>query len=67
MKQITIKVGGMTCDHCRRRVQEALMNVDGVKKAAVDLQKNEAVVEYDDFSTNVNALKKAIADAGYEV
>jgi Copper chaperone len=67
MQQITIKVGGMTCGHCQRRVQDALMNADGVKKATVDLPKGEAIVEYDEFAVNPETLKKVIADAGYEV
>ncbi|MDR2944352.1 MAG: cation transporter [Methanosarcinales archaeon] len=67
METVTFKVGGMTCGHCQRRVEDALKNVNGVIKAAVDLEKGEAAIEYDDFKTNSAALKKAVEDAGYEV
>ena len=67
MQQVTFKVGGMTCGHCQRRVQEAVMNVAGVKKVTVDLTKGEATVEYDEFAASPEAFKKAVADAGYEV
>ncbi|MDV0445468.1 Copper chaperone CopZ [Methanimicrococcus sp. At1] len=67
METVTFKVGGMTCGHCQRRVQDALTNIDGVSKASVNLEKGEATVEYDDFKTSADVLKKAVADAGYEV
>lgn len=67
METITFKVGGMSCGHCQRRVQDTLMNVDGVSKAVVSLEKSEATVEYDDFKTSPDVFKKAVADAGYEV
>jgi copper chaperone len=67
METSVFKVGGMTCGHCQRRVENALKNVDGVAKAIVSLEKGEATVEYDNFKTNVAALKKAVAAAGYDV
>ncbi|WNY29240.1 Copper chaperone CopZ [Methanimicrococcus stummii] len=67
METVTFKVGGMTCGHCQRRVQDALTNIDGVSKASVNLEKGEATVEYDGFKTSADVLKKAVADAGYEV
>jgi Copper chaperone len=67
METVTFKVGGMSCGHCQRRVQDALMNIDGVSKAVVNLEKGEATAEYDDFRTSPDTLKKAVADAGYEV
>jgi len=38
MKKV-IKVSGMTCEHCKARVEKALSSVDGVKSAKVDLKK----------------------------
>jgi len=38
-------VNGMTCNGCRTHVEEVLNNVNGVKKAVVDLEKEEAVIE----------------------
>ena len=41
----TYKITGMTCNGCRSHVEETLRKVDGVKNAAVDLEKSEAVIE----------------------
>nr|WP_156879220.1 heavy metal translocating P-type ATPase [Salinimicrobium xinjiangense] len=40
----TYKITGMTCNGCRSHVEETLRKVDGVKNAAVDLEKAEAEV-----------------------
>ena len=38
-------IQGMTCNGCRRHVEEALASVKGVKHAHVDLDKGEAEIE----------------------
>ena len=61
----TLSVPGMTCAACPITVKKALTRVDGVKRVDVSLDKREAVVTFDDARTNVDALRKATADAGY--
>ncbi len=46
-------------------VQRSLTKVNGVSKADVSLEKAEAVVSFDDAKTSIEALLKAIKDAGY--
>jgi heavy metal translocating P-type ATPase len=38
------KITGMTCKGCRQHVEDSLKKVEGVKTAAVDLEKEEALV-----------------------
>jgi copper chaperone len=67
MKTTTLKIQGMTCNHCVMRVTKALRSVPGVREAKVDLQKTEAVVTYDEAQTESNRLSQAVAEAGYQV
>ena len=60
-----MKIEGMMCMHCVSHVKKALESIPGVK-ADVDLEKNEARVEVTP-DTDVETLKKAVSDAGYEV
>ncbi|HCB99623.1 MAG TPA: copper resistance protein CopZ [Ruminococcaceae bacterium] len=60
-----ITVNGMSCKHCVKAVTEAVKALDGVKKVKVNLEKKNALVEYDDEKTNIEAIKAAINDAGY--
>ncbi len=60
----TIVVQGMSCNHCKVRVTQALVCVKGVTSAEVDVAKKNAVVElYEEVPDEV--LKKAVSDAGY--
>jgi len=66
MAKTTLKVQGMTCNHCVMRVAKALKAVPGVTDAQVDLQKAEALVTYDDAKTGPDKLSAAIVEAGYK-
>jgi copper ion binding protein len=66
MAKATIKVKGMTCNHCVMRVAKALKAVPGVQDAQVDLQKAEAVVTYDESKVAQDKLSSAVVEAGYK-
>ena len=40
-------IQGMTCGNCVRHVEQALNNLSGILKLEVNLEKHEALVEYD--------------------
>lgn len=65
--QTTIQIDGMTCGGCVNSVTNALKQVDGVMGVNVSLADNNAVIDFDDDKTNVDSLKEAIEDAGYDV
>lgn len=67
MANATLKIQGMTCNHCVMRVAKALKAVPGVQDAQVDLQKGEALVTYDDAKITPEKLSFAVVDAGYKV
>ncbi|EWS56333.1 MULTISPECIES: mercury resistance system periplasmic binding protein MerP [unclassified Methylibium] len=65
MQTVTLSVPGMTCAACPLTVKQSLSKVQGVSKTEVSFEKKQAVVSFDDAKTNVQALTKATADAGY--
>lgn len=65
MQTTIIKVAGMSCSGCVKSVTNVLQALPGVKKAEVSLEKAEARVEHDASATR-DAMKQAIADAGFE-
>jgi copper chaperone len=66
LQEIIIDVAGMTCEHCERRVATALEAVSGVVRAQASHSENRAVVTADPNAATPDALKSAIAGAGYE-
>jgi Cu+-exporting ATPase len=62
--ETVIYVNGMMCTHCKAMVEKICKAAPGVTDAVVDLHAKNVTVTGD---TDFAALKKAIADAGYEV
>ena len=60
-----LAVTGMSCAGCVDRVESSLARAPGVRKAGVNLATDRATVEYDPAATDVDALIKAVEDAGY--
>jgi copper chaperone len=62
----TLKVKGMSCQHCVMSVTKALSQLEGIKNVQVDLVKGE--VRFDNTKEVAsNQIEKAISDAGYEI
>lgn len=66
MNQVVIQVEGMSCNHCVNSVEGALKKVPGVVSAKVNLKDKNVTVEHED-GVDVDTLKEAIEDQGYDV
>ncbi len=64
MKEIQLKISGMTCGHCASSVKQALESVDGVVRADVNLQDGSAVVTAEQVDTE--SLVQAVVEEGYQ-
>ncbi len=60
----TVKIKGMSCQHCVAGVTRALEAIEGIKQVKVDLQQGEARYEGE---VDPQVLKAAIAKIGFEV
>ncbi len=59
---LKVKIAGMSCQHCVKRVDSALMDLKGVVSAKVAV--GEAVI---DGNVSEELVKETIEDAGYDV
>jgi Cu+-exporting ATPase len=60
-------VRGMTCQNCARHVREAISSVPGISTASVNLEQQSASVRWAaEVPRNVDAVVRAVNDAGYE-
>ncbi len=64
---ITLNVQGMTCNHCKMAVTNALTELEGVQNVEVQLQEGTVNVVYDEAKVDVEKMKEAIEDQGYDV
>jgi copper chaperone len=62
----SIKIKGMSCQHCVMAVTKALTAIDGIKDVKVDLKSGEA--SYDETKpVDVKLIADAVKKAGYEI
>lgn len=62
----TIKVKGMSCNHCVKAVTKALNEIEGIKNVKVDLDKGEA--SFDEVKpVTMDTVREHIEKFGYEV
>ncbi len=64
-ESITLPVSGMRCDDCATKVQSALIEVEGVKKANVDFESASAEVVFLPEMVSVEDLKGVVTKAGF--
>lgn len=66
MKEIVIKVEGMVCGGCEKRVRNALEDMKGIKTVEADYKKGTVIVTAED-SVLEKDIKEKIEDIGFRV
>ncbi len=66
MKETIIKVQGMECTGCEKRIENVLKNVEGIEKVTANHQKGEVTIEYKE-EINQKEIEEKIEDLGFEI
>ncbi|MDF2596265.1 MAG: copper-translocating P-type ATPase [Clostridia bacterium] len=66
MKTESLKVIGMTCAACAKAAERAVNKLEGVENANVNFATEKLSVTYDSSKLDTQAIKSAVAKAGYE-
>ncbi|OAQ20860.1 heavy-metal-associated domain-containing protein [Thermosulfurimonas dismutans] len=66
MAKTTIRISGMSCEHCAMRVTKALSGLSGVTDVKVDLKSGTATFEKPE-SVTLEDVARVIEEAGYRV
>lgn len=67
MKNETIKIRGMSCQHCQQVVEKALAALSGMAEAKVLLEEGKALVSFDETKLSLKDIWAAIEESGYYV
>jgi copper chaperone CopZ len=62
----TIKTPTVQCDMCKETIETYLKRYDGVTYVNVNVKRKETTVKYLTDRTNIENIKTAIANAGYD-
>jgi copper chaperone len=65
MTEATLKIDGMSCQHCVMRVKKAIDALSGVSQS--DVQVGSAAVKFDESKIKKEDIAAAIEKAGYRV
>lgn len=65
MKQIILKIDGMTCSACSSSLEKYLLKQKGIDDALVNLVMSSASISYEDNLT-IDDLNRFISEAGYK-
>ena len=67
MQQETIRVEGMTCQHCVQIITDGLSNITGLNTVNVDLVNKEVCVEFNENKTELQKIFDKIIEVGFEL
>ncbi|MBU0567688.1 copper ion binding protein [bacterium] len=62
----TLRVSGMSCQHCVNAIEKGLRELDGVKEVKVDLKAKEVEILYDETGADLGKIKAKIEELGYK-
>ncbi len=63
---VTIKTPTVQCESCKQRIENYLAREEGVYKSIVDYKRKTTKVSFYTERTNIENVKAAIANAGYD-
>lgn len=65
MENATLKLRGMSCASCAKSIEDAISSVPGVNECIVNFGAEQATVDYDPRTTDLQAIQDAVDAAGY--
>ena len=67
MRRMILKVKGMSCAHCERRVSDTLTALPGVSVLKVSAAEEQVLLDMEEKNVSEADLKEAVESAGYRV
>jgi copper chaperone CopZ len=65
-KLVVIRIEGMHCAKCERKIKQAMIEIDGIHEVEVDFNSRQASVLYDGESSTVGKLMQTVQSLGYQ-
>ena len=62
-----LRPGGISCASCVSTIEQALLALPGVDRAAVNMGTERVTIDYDPARWRTGQLRRAITDSGYEL
>ena len=66
MTKAKLKVSGMHCVSCAANIDDALEDLEGVKKASTSYSRSRTKLEFDETKVDLGKVRSVLGDLGYE-
>jgi copper chaperone len=67
MEKSIIKVDGMSCEHCKKAIMDAVSALPGIGAVTVELTTGMVAIDYDPTLSTLDNIKYVIEEQGYEI
>jgi len=67
MKKTVLQLETLTCPSCIRRIEGALIKLEGIETAVVKFNASKVEVVYDEMKQSDESVLKVVKDLGYKV
>lgn len=67
LKEISLKIKGITCSNCVKTIESKLSKADGIDTVRVNIVNNLAFVRFDEEIISINEIKALVVNAGYDI
>jgi Cu+-exporting ATPase len=64
---IALRPGGISCASCVSTIEQALLEIPGVDRAAVNMGTERVTVDYDPDQVTLDRLRQAVTESGHEL
>jgi copper chaperone len=62
-----LNVPGISCNHCKMAIENAVGALTGVHVVAVDVAEKSVAVDFDEAGVTLDTIEAAVREEGYEV
>ncbi|ULQ54401.1 heavy-metal-associated domain-containing protein [Flavihumibacter fluvii] len=66
LQKVTISTPTVQCETCKKKIEDFLAKEDGVETVVVDYKRKQTKVSFHSSQTNIENIKTAIANVGYD-
>jgi copper chaperone len=65
MQTMTLTAPDISCDHCRRAIENAVGSLPGVESVAVDVDRKQVEISFEPAQVRQSMILATMADEGY--
>lgn len=67
MQKVRLEIPNISCDHCRKTIEDSLSGIDGVYAVSVEVPDKYVDATFNESDVSLNKIEDILDDIGYKV